>query len=200
MDRRIAIIAALILAAFATVWVVVARRAPGPAATTPAAVGTEAAGTAAAQPKIKATLYYVSEDGLSLPGVQREVPFGDPIVEQARRIVEAQLAEAPPPYASPIPPGTKLRALFVGDRGDAFVDLSREIRTAHTGGALDELFTTYAIVNALTVNLPAITRVQILVDGKEVDTLAGHVDLRRPLQKNLKWTSLHPDAEAVDGR
>jgi hypothetical protein len=49
------------------------------------------------------------------------------------------------------------------------------------------LFTIYAIVNALTVNLPAITRVQILVDGKEVDTLAGHVDLRHPLQKNLKW-------------
>jgi hypothetical protein len=37
------------------------------------------------------------------------------------------------------------------------------------------------------VNLPAITRVQILVDGKEVDTLAGHVDLRHPLQQNLKW-------------
>jgi hypothetical protein len=29
--------------------------------------------------------------------------------------------------------------------------------------------------------------VQVLVDGKEVDTLAGHVDLRRPLAKNLSW-------------
>ena len=146
------------------------------------------------------TLYYVSEDGLPLPGVQREVPFGDPIVEQARRIVEAQLAAPPPPYASPIPPGTKLRALYVGDRGDAFVDLSGEVRTAHTGGALDELFTTYAIVNALTVNLPAITRVQILVDGKEVDTLAGHVDLRRPLQKNLKWIGVQKDSGTADVR
>ena len=27
--------------------------------------------------------------------------------------------------------------------------------------------------------------VQILVDGKEVDTLAGHVDLRRPLERDL---------------
>jgi hypothetical protein len=67
------------------------------------------------------------------------------------------------------------------------VDLSADARTKHTGGALDELFTIYAIVNALTVNLPAISRVQILVDGKEVDTLAGHVDLRHPLSKNLKW-------------
>ena len=28
---------------------------------------------------------------------------------------------------------------------------------------------------------------QILVDGKEVDTLAGHVDLRIPLDRSLKW-------------
>ena len=30
---------------------------------------------------------------------------------------------------------------------------------------------------------------QLLVDGKEVETLAGHVDLRRPLVKNLDWFS-----------
>ena len=61
------------------------------------------------------------------------------------------------------------------------------MRSKHPGGALDELFTIYTIVDALTVNLPAIQRVQILVEGREVDTLAGHVDLRHPLTKNLKW-------------
>jgi spore germination protein GerM len=142
---------------------------------------------AAAARKITATLYYISEDGLSLVGVQREVPFGEPIVEQAQRILEAQLARAPEPLSSAIPEATALRSHFVDDRGHAFVDLTADARVRHTGGALDELFTIYTIVNALTVNLPAITRVQILVDGKEVDTLAGHVDLRHPLQKNLKW-------------
>ena len=57
----------------------------------------------------------------------------------------------------------------------------------HPGGSLDEIFTVYTLVNALTVNLPAVTRVQILVDGKEVDTLAGHVDLRHPLSKSMEW-------------
>ena len=33
------------------------------------------------------------------------------------------------------------------------------------------------------------TAVQILVDGREVDTLAGHVDLRRPLERNMKWVT-----------
>ncbi|HPW21762.1 MAG TPA: GerMN domain-containing protein, partial [Vicinamibacterales bacterium] len=49
------------------------------------------------------------------------------------------------------------------------------------GGSQHELLTVYAIVDTLTANLPAITSVQILVDGREVDSLAGHVDLRRPL-------------------
>ena len=45
----------------------------------------------------------------------------------------------------------------------------------------------YTFVNALTANLPAVTAVQVLVEGKERDTLAGHIDLRRPLAKNLAW-------------
>lgn len=138
--------------------------------------------------KIVATLYYVSADGMMLTAVQRDVPFGATVPEQARAILEAQIA-ASPPLVSAVPPETKLRDVFVTERGDAFVDLSGDISARHPGGSLDELFTVYTIVNALTVNLPAITRVQILVDGKEVDTLAGHVDLRHPLAKSLEWVA-----------
>jgi hypothetical protein len=37
----------------------------------------------------------------------------------------------------------------------------------------------------VTANLPRVQRVQILVEGKEVDTIAGHVDVRRPLQGDM---------------
>ena len=185
MRRRVVVIA-IAVAAIATGWWLAIRLRSGPPASAPAGT-TATAGTTAAARKITATLYYVSEDGMSLVGVQREVPYGDSVLEQARQIVDAQLTPAPAPLVSAIPQGAALRALYLTDRGDAFVDLSAEARTMHSGGALDELFTVYSIVNALTTNLPAVTRVQILVDGKEVDTLAGHVDLRHPLQKNLKW-------------
>jgi hypothetical protein len=145
--------------------------------------------------KIKATLFYVSADGLRLEGVEREVPFGEGTIEQARRLIEGQLADAPAPHASAIPAGTTLRAIYLTDRGEAFVDLSGAIADAHPGGSLDELFTVYSLVNALTVNLPAVSAVQILVNGKEVDTLAGHVDLRQPLRKNLAWSA--PPEEPV---
>lgn len=152
-----------------------------------APVASEAAPAPAATRKIKARLFYVSTDGVRLVAAEREVDFGEGTVEQARRIVEAQLEPVPPPVVSPIPAGTRLRALYLTDANQAFVDLSAEARTAHPGGLTNELLTVYAIVDALTVNLPALTGVQILVDGHEVDTLAGHVDLRRPLARSTLW-------------
>ena len=49
---------------------------------------------------------------------------------------------------------------------------------------MQELMTVYTIVNAVLTNLPDLQEVQILIGGQEADTLAGHVDLRRPLRKN----------------
>jgi spore germination protein GerM len=137
--------------------------------------------------KIKVRLFYVSEDGARLTSVEREVPFADQTVAQARRIIEAQLAPVEAPLVSAIPAGTMLRAVFVTEQGAAFVDLSREISAAHPGGSINELLTIYSIVQALTTNLPAVTSVQLLVDGKEVDTLAGHVDIKRPLPRADQW-------------
>jgi len=191
MEGRHVIRAAIGILALAVAWLLflglpswyAARRPQAVAAPAPPPPG--AAPTSAVR-RITATLFYITEDGMSLTPVQREVPFGATVAEQARAIVEAQLVPATP-LASAIPPDTKLRDVFVTDRGDAFVDLSGDVRAKHTGGSLDEIFTVYAIVDALTVNLPAINRVQILVDGKEVDTLAGHVDLRHPLAKSMDW-------------
>lgn len=131
------------------------------------------------------TLYYVSGDGMRLVGVPRRLAGRANPTEQARAILEQQLADPPAPLLSPIPPGTALRAIYITGDGDAFVDLTEEIALGHSGGSREELFTVYAIVNALTTNLAAVDAVQILVDGVEVDTLVGHVDLQRPLRQNL---------------
>jgi spore germination protein GerM len=162
---------------------------PRPAPTEPAAPA-----PAPATAHITATLFYASADGQALVPVRREVPLADTVVAQGRQILIAELQTAPAPYVSVIPAGTMLRAFYLTERGDAFVDVSGEISSAHPGGSLTELLTVYAIVNAVTANLPAVQRVQLLVDGKEVDTLAGHVDVRRPLARD---TSLVKDDASV---
>jgi hypothetical protein len=150
---------------------------------------TTAAATPAAENvrKIKARVFYVSADGAHLTSVERDVTYASDTVSQAREILRAQLEPASEPLVSAIPAGTTLKAVFlVGDQ--VFVDLGGGVASAHPGGAVGEQLTVYAVVHALTLNLPAVKSVQILIDGREVDTLAGHVDLRRPLPQNTDLT------------
>jgi spore germination protein GerM len=142
------------------------------------------AAPAAAVPHIIATLYYGTSDGQALAAVKREVPLGEGPRAQGQQILQSELEPAAPPYVSLIPAGTTLRAFYITDRGDAFVDFSPEISRNHPGGSTNELLTVYAIVNVVTANLSSVERVQILIDGKQADTLAGHVDLRRPFERD----------------
>jgi spore germination protein GerM len=167
------------------VWVI--RTAPRWRSATPIVAAPSPTAPAPPGRKIKARLFYVNESGTKLTGIERDVAFAENAAEQAREIVAAQVGAVTEPLVSAIPAGTTLRALFITENGQAFVDVTREIVSAHPGGTITELLTVYTIVNAVTANLPAVNSVQLLVDGKEVDTLAGHVDLRRPLTKNLSW-------------
>jgi germination protein M len=139
----------------------------------------------AAVPRIKATLFFASAEGIGLVPVEQEIPLAQGTLAQARALIEAQLAATPPDsLISTIPQGTKLLGVYVSERNEAFVDLDSTVRTKHPGGSMNELYTVYTIVNALTTNLQDVHNVQLLIDGREVDTLAGHVDLRHPLRKN----------------
>ena len=150
------------------------------------AIETPAATPTAVARRIQATLFFVTEDGTALAPVVREVPYGESTVEQARHILNAQI-HVPEGQVSAIPAGANLRSVFLGTKGEMYVDFSPEVASAHPGGSLDEALAVYAIVNALTTNLPDVTAVQILVDGKEVDSLAGHIDLREPLARSEAW-------------
>jgi hypothetical protein len=156
--------------------------------TVPDVAGTAPAADADAR-KIRARLFYVDETGTGLTGVDAEVLYGSDTAEQARRIIEAQIAPAPAPHVSAIPAGTSLRTVFFTKVGEIYVDLSADLQTNHPGGTTNESLTVYALVSALTSNLPAVTGVQILIEGREVDTLAGHLDLRRPIEQDLKWVT-----------
>ena len=149
-------------------------------------------------PQSSAILFYVAEDGTALVEHEVKIPLGETALAQARIILEQQLSPPESPLISPFPEGTELRAIYLTPGGDAFVDLSQQISVAHPGGSLDELFTVYALVNALTRNFIEISAVQILIEGQEVDTLAGHVDLRRPLGLNMKWVSDNDATTAHD--
>ncbi len=79
-----------------------------------------------------------------------------------------------------LPDGTRVVDVSVKG-GTAFVNFSSEIMKNHPGGSSGELQTIYSIVDTITLNFPDVKDVQILVDGKKEDTLAGHIDISLPL-------------------
>ena len=49
----------------------------------------------------------------------------------------------------------------------------------------EELLALYAMVNTLSQNFEEIRQVRFLVDGREAQTLAGHIELSRKFTKRM---------------
>ncbi len=61
----------------------------------------------------------------------------------------------------------------------AIVDTNSAFADAHPSGVLAEELTVASVVLTLNADDSKITRVKILVNGQERETLAGHADLKR---------------------
>src|SRR5579862_4981367 len=61
----------------------------------------------------------------------------------------------------------------------AVVNFSTAFVRSHPSGIEPETLTLLAVIGTLHANLPAITQVRFLVDGRQQETLAGHADLTR---------------------
>lgn len=79
----------------------------------------------------------------------------------------------------------KLRELYLDATGTAYVDLAPVPQKEIRASAWEELTAIYAIVNTLTQNIDEIKRIRVLLDGREVQTLAGHIDLSRSFGKRV---------------
>ena len=96
---------------------------------------------------------------------------------QARETASALLA-SPCVVQARVLSGMRLNALYLDSSGAAYVDLSATAPGGDgKGSAWDEILAVHAIVNTLTQNFEDIKQVHILVDGKEAQTLAGHIDM-----------------------
>lgn len=125
------------------------------------------------------TFYFADAVTGRLIAEQRTFTHPEAPVEFARMIVGG-LVNGPEQGGSPtFPAETTLKALYIMKDGTAITDFSKDISEKHPGGALTEYMTVMCLVHSLTANIPDIKRVKVLIDGKEADTLAGHIDLRQ---------------------
>lgn len=136
--------------------------------------------------KVKVSLYFASPDDEHLVVESREIYRTSSRIDQIKQAVIA-LMEGPTKDLDPvIPDGTVLREVYLDKNGIAYVDFSIELVKNHPGGSSGEIMTIYGIVNTLCANFSEVKNVQILVEGKEIETIAGHLDTRYPFSmKNI---------------
>jgi len=128
------------------------------------------------------TLFFAGADDPVIYGETRELAVGRRLDEQVRQVIDA-LVSGPSTSKgiSAIPPGTQLFSVMVdADSGTVYLDFSSELVAAHPGGSAAEYCTIASIVRSVGENFPEVLRVQILVDGSQVETIAGHVRADQP--------------------
>jgi hypothetical protein len=129
-------------------------------------------------PTEQVTLYVAYDDaGLLRPqGARIPLPAGRQ--ERAQELLRALLALYLDSGSShPLKAGAEVRDVYLVDPGLAVIDVNDSFADGHRSGVLVEELTVASLVQTLAANVPGISRVKILVGGKERETLAGHADL-----------------------
>ena len=130
-------------------------------------------------------LYFADANNRYLISEERVLEHPDNPTDFSRIIIEALIEGPRGQLGRTLPAETKLRALYITQTGICYADLTPAVRELFPGGSQSELLSVYSVVNSLILNVPAIEKVKILIDGKESPTLAGHVDLNEPATANM---------------
>lgn len=128
------------------------------------------------------TVYNGTKDAKNLVAEPHVVPKNDQPAKTAMELLTAGTKNVD--LVSVIPSGTKLRNLSVKDK-IAYVDFNDKLIKNNTGGSASEILLVAAIINTLT-EFKEIKKVQIMVDGKKIDTISGHLDIGEPLSRSEK--------------
>lgn len=127
------------------------------------------------------TLYFADKQQERLLTETRLVAIGKDPVEQVKQVVNALLDGPEREGVSTIAAGTRLLdAFYDSETATLYLDFSSELVAGHPGGSSAEYYTIAALVRTVSENFPEVQAVQVLVEGLQVGTIAGHIDAYKP--------------------
>jgi spore germination protein GerM len=138
-----------------------------------------------AAPGEELSVWFAAQQEDALVSERRRVSPGLTPVERAKASLQELIAGPKSQALRTVPTEVKIREIFIDDQGTAYIDFGEALSQTHPGGPWVEMVTIRSVMQTLAANVPEIKRVQILIEGREVETLAGHVDIRRPL--DMTW-------------
>jgi hypothetical protein len=131
-----------------------------------------------AGPTERVTLFVAHDDSGTLRAESAQIPLPSGRQQRAEELLRALVSlylDKSSPHT--LGAGAEIRSVYLVDPGEAVIDLNSAFANTHRSGVLVEELTVTSLIHTISANTPGISRVKILVDGKERDTLAGHADL-----------------------
>jgi spore germination protein GerM len=132
-------------------------------------------------------IWFASHQEDALVAERHRVPANPTPSERAKASLRELIAGPKGDALRTVSAEVTIRELFIDDQGTAYVDFSEALSQTHPGGPWAEMLTLRSILQTLLANVTEIKRLQILIEGREVETLTGHLDIRRPL--DATWAS-----------
>ena len=130
------------------------------------------------------TLYFGNRSGNMLISEARSIAARAHRDEEVEAVI-AHLLRGPVQKGAvnSIPNGTRLHGAFYDEEEKLlYLDFNFALVSGEMGGSAMEIMTLSGILRTIAVSFPEMVHVQFLVDGLEVETLGGHIDLTRPLR------------------
>ncbi len=141
------------------------------------------------------SLFYPSGEDQLLSSFKVPVPVAGIEQEDMEAVVRRLIAGPPGPgQTQAFLERSDVRSVFMMG-SEAVVDLTGPVRSG--AGSDTEVARVYGVVMTLTSNFPDVRSVRILVDGQEVESLLGHLDLRHSLVPEARL--LQPSERAALG-
>jgi len=124
------------------------------------------------------TLYLASDEDDSMRPVSIATALPTDAGERGRLALQTLIARyRRPDSPHPLSFGADVQEVYLLDPASAVVNLNADFAGSHRSGIEVEQLSVFSMVLTLQAQIPQLTRVRFLVDGKSRDTLAGHIDL-----------------------
>jgi len=79
----------------------------------------------------------------------------------------------------------RLLDIYMDKDGVIYVDLGDELKKNFKGDASEELNIIAGLYKGIEQAVPGFTALKILIEGHESETLGGHIDISRPIEKEI---------------
>lgn len=128
-------------------------------------------------------LYFSDENERFLVAEQRFIPKESNASAQGKELAKALLGGSKTGLVNTFPDKVEVQAVRI-DNETAYVDFSKNLLKNHPGGSTAEMATIFSLTNTIAENVPGVKKVKILVGGKEIPSIKGHIDTRQPFTPN----------------